>query len=202
MTGYLPLTNAAAKAMEAAGHYAKNPNQKTAIDQMNNGKTTVNSQGIRLGNFIAVRDVIEEQVENIFSGNKTPKQGLDDAVAKGNEILKEFAPRLRRGQASATGRPALVGCYSGKSEEVDHPEVSGPAVPLRDRGLPPPLGVQVGVAVELEQPDEDLADDTAADRPEVPAPVPQGETLVQDIEPERRGVIKVQLLSVGVVVSQ
>jgi ABC-type glycerol-3-phosphate transport system substrate-binding protein len=30
-------------------------------------------------------------MENIFSGNKTPQQGLDDAVAKGNEILKEFA---------------------------------------------------------------------------------------------------------------
>ncbi len=46
---------------------------------------------IRLGSSRAVRDVIEEQMENIFSGNKTPQRGLDDAVAKGNEILKEFA---------------------------------------------------------------------------------------------------------------
>ena len=91
VTGYLPLTNAAAKAMEASGHYAKNPNQKTAVNQMNSGKTTPNSQGIRLGNFNSVRDAIEEQMEYIFSGNKTAKQGLDDAVAKGNEILKEFA---------------------------------------------------------------------------------------------------------------
>jgi hypothetical protein len=30
-------------------------------------------------------------MEHIFSGNKTAKQGLDDAVAKSNEILKEFA---------------------------------------------------------------------------------------------------------------
>jgi len=73
--------------------YAKNPNQKTAVDQMNAGKTTPNSQGHRLGNSIAIRDAIEEQMEHIFSGNKTPKQGLDDAVAKGNEILKEFAAR-------------------------------------------------------------------------------------------------------------
>jgi len=64
---------------------------KTAVDQMNAGKTTPNSQGIRLGNSVSVRDAIEEQMENIFSGNKTPKQGLDEAVAKGNEILKEFA---------------------------------------------------------------------------------------------------------------
>src|SRR4030095_9315535 len=100
--------------------------------------------------------------------------------------------RALRGQASATGLPALVGSDSGKSEEVDHPEVSGPAVPLRDRRLPPPLGVQVRVAVELEQPDEDLADDAAADRPEVSPPVAQDETLIEDVGPERRGAIEVQ----------
>jgi sn-glycerol 3-phosphate transport system substrate-binding protein len=89
VTGYLPLTNAAVRAMDA--HYAKNPHQKTAITQIQSGKTTPNSQGIRLGNFVSIRDAIEEQMENIFSGKKAPKQGLDDAVAKGNDILKEFA---------------------------------------------------------------------------------------------------------------
>ncbi|MBI1847235.1 MAG: sn-glycerol-3-phosphate ABC transporter substrate-binding protein UgpB [Candidatus Rokubacteria bacterium] len=91
ITGYLPISNTAVKAMETSGHFQKNPQQKTAITQMNAGKTTPNSQGIRLGNFVSIRDGIEEQMENIFSGKKSPKQGLDDAVAKGNEILKEFA---------------------------------------------------------------------------------------------------------------
>ena len=95
VTGYLPLTNSAAKALEASGHYVKNPHQKTAVVQMNAGKTTPNSQGIRLGNFNSVRDAIEEQMENIFSGNKTAKQGLDDAAAKSNDILKEFAALYR-----------------------------------------------------------------------------------------------------------
>jgi sn-glycerol 3-phosphate transport system substrate-binding protein len=91
VTGYLPISNAAVKAMEASGHFQKNPQQRTAITQLNSGKTTPNSQGIRLGNFVSIRDAIEEEMENIFSGKKTPKQGLDDAVAKGNDILKEFA---------------------------------------------------------------------------------------------------------------
>ena len=95
VTGYLPLTNAAVKAMESSGHFQKNPQQRTAIDQMLGGKTTPNSQGIRLGNFVSIRDAIEEQMENIFSGKKTPKQGLDDAVAKSSEILKEFAALYR-----------------------------------------------------------------------------------------------------------
>jgi sn-glycerol 3-phosphate transport system substrate-binding protein len=91
VTGYVPLTNAAVKAMETSGHFAKHPHQKTALAQMAAGKTTPNSQGIRLGNFVSVRDAIEEQMENVFAGKKTAKQGLDDAVAKSSDILKEFA---------------------------------------------------------------------------------------------------------------
>src|SRR5215470_16856683 len=91
VTGYLPISYSAVKAMEASGVYAKNPNLKTSVTQMASGKTTPNSQGLRLGNFASIRDAIEEQMENIFNGSKTPKQGMDDAVAKSNEILKEFA---------------------------------------------------------------------------------------------------------------
>ena len=91
VTGYLPLTNAAAKAMEASGHFAKNPNQKTAVNQMNAGKTTPNSQGSGSGNFTSVRDAIEEQMEHIFSGNKTAEAGSRRRGGGGNEILKEFA---------------------------------------------------------------------------------------------------------------
>src|SRR2546428_6142719 len=34
VTGYLPLTNAAAKALEVSGHFATNPTQKTAVSQL------------------------------------------------------------------------------------------------------------------------------------------------------------------------
>ncbi|HYB20377.1 MAG TPA: sn-glycerol-3-phosphate ABC transporter substrate-binding protein UgpB [Thermodesulfobacteriota bacterium] len=89
-TGYFPLTRAAIKALPE-DHFRKNPNLWTAFAQITSGKTTPNSQGIRLGNFVAIRDIIEEEMENVFSAKKTPKQGLDDAVKKGNQTLKEFA---------------------------------------------------------------------------------------------------------------
>ena len=38
-----------------------------------------------------IREAIESEMENIFAGKKTAKEGLDAAVMKGNEILKEFA---------------------------------------------------------------------------------------------------------------
>ena len=89
-TGYFPLTRAAIKVLPE-DHFRKNSNLWTAFAQITSGKTTPNSQGIRLGNFVAVRDTIEAEMENVFAGKKTPKQGLDDAVKKGNQTLKEFA---------------------------------------------------------------------------------------------------------------
>ena len=35
-------------------------------------------------------------MENIFAAKKTPKQGLDDAVAKSNGLLKEFAATYKQ----------------------------------------------------------------------------------------------------------
>jgi sn-glycerol 3-phosphate transport system substrate-binding protein len=90
-TGYLAISNSAVKNLEAGYHFKKNPDQWTAFAQLTKGKATPNSQGLRLGNFVQIRDVIEGELENIFAGKKTAKQGLDDAVAKSNDLLKEFA---------------------------------------------------------------------------------------------------------------
>jgi len=90
-TGYLPISKSALAALQKTDHFQKNPDMWTAFNQIMSGKTTANSQGIRLGNFNAVRDNIEAELENVIGGKKTPKQGLDDAVAQGNKVLKEFA---------------------------------------------------------------------------------------------------------------
>ena len=90
-TGYLPVSNSALKTLQATDHFKKNPNLWTAFAQITSGKTTANSQGVRLGNLIAIRDIIEGEMENILAGKKTSKQGLDEAVNKSDGILKEFA---------------------------------------------------------------------------------------------------------------
>jgi sn-glycerol 3-phosphate transport system substrate-binding protein len=89
-TGYVPITQTAIKNLEAGYHFKKNPEQWTALSQLS-GTPTANSRGHRLGNMAQVRDAIEPELEQIFAGKKTAKEGLDAAVAKGNEILKEFA---------------------------------------------------------------------------------------------------------------
>ena len=110
-TGYLAVSNTAVKNLEQGYHFVKNPKQYTAFAQLTGlpptppaalkdkkaapakaeRVATANSQGLRLGNFVQIRDVIEGEMENIFGGKKTAKQGLDDAVAKSNALLKDFA---------------------------------------------------------------------------------------------------------------
>src|SRR5262245_24435301 len=90
-TGYVPITRTSVKNLEDGYFFKKNPEQWTAMSELLNAKPTANSMGIRLGNFVQIRDAIEAELEIIFAGRKTAKEGLDAAVAKGNEILKEFA---------------------------------------------------------------------------------------------------------------
>ncbi len=91
VTGYLPISQSAVRKLEADGWFKKHANHFTAFDQISSGKTTPNSQGIRIGNYQGVRDALEVELENVVAGNKSAKQGLDDAVKKGSELLREFA---------------------------------------------------------------------------------------------------------------
>ena len=51
---------------------------------------TDNSKGLRLGSFVLVRDVIEEELEFAFAGKKSAKSALDSAVKRGNDLLRQF----------------------------------------------------------------------------------------------------------------
>ena len=88
-TGYLPVTLASFELTEKSGFYKQNPGTDTAVNQMIR-KTTDKSRGIRLGNFLQIRTVIDEEMEQVWAGKKTPKEGLDAAVLRGNEQLEKF----------------------------------------------------------------------------------------------------------------
>lgn len=90
-TGYLAISKTALETLKAEGHFQRTPVQWTAFGQLTRVEPTANSRGIRLGNFTQIRDIVEEELENIFGGKKTAKQGLDEAVQKSNTVLKEFA---------------------------------------------------------------------------------------------------------------
>ena len=88
-TGYLPITTAAFKMTEESGFYKKNPGTDVAVNQMIR-KTTDKSRGVRLGNFVQIRAILDEETEQIWAGKKTAQQALDDGVKRGNELLAKF----------------------------------------------------------------------------------------------------------------
>ncbi len=88
-TGYLPITTAAYELTKKSGFYEKNPGTDVSVKQMI-VKTTTKSRGIRLGNFVQIRSVIDEELENVWTGKKTAKEALDTAVKRGDELLVRF----------------------------------------------------------------------------------------------------------------
>jgi len=88
-TGYLPITMASYELTKKSGFYDKNPGTDVPVQQMI-VKTTNNSRGVRAGNMSQIRDAVDEELEAVWSGKKSPKQGLDDGVRRGNEIIDRF----------------------------------------------------------------------------------------------------------------
>jgi sn-glycerol 3-phosphate transport system substrate-binding protein len=89
-TGYVPITNAAYEVTKKSGFYEKNPGTDIANRQLGNKPPTANSKGLRFGNYVQGREVIEEEMEAVFAGKKPAKQAMDDAVRRGNDILRKF----------------------------------------------------------------------------------------------------------------
>lgn len=85
-TGYVPITTAAYELGKEQGFYEKNPGTDTAIIQLSLNTPTENSRGIRFGNFVQIRDVINAEMEQIWDGSKTAQVALDDAVEQSNKL--------------------------------------------------------------------------------------------------------------------
>ena len=88
-TGYLPLTKASYEMTEKSNFYKENPGTDVSVTQMIR-KTTDKSRGIRLGNFVQIRAINDEELEQVWAGKKSAKEALDTAVKRGNEQLERF----------------------------------------------------------------------------------------------------------------
>ncbi len=94
-SGYLPITKAAYEKVKGQGFYKQFPDRETPLLELTNKTPTENSRGLRLGNMVQMRDVWAEELEAAFAGKKTAKAALDDAVAKGNQMLRQFERTVR-----------------------------------------------------------------------------------------------------------
>jgi sn-glycerol 3-phosphate transport system substrate-binding protein len=89
-TGYLPITRAAFDLTRQQGFYDRNPGTSISIEQVTLKPPTENSRGLRLGSFVLIRDVIDDELEQAFAGKKSAQAAMDSAVERGNRLLRQF----------------------------------------------------------------------------------------------------------------
>jgi sn-glycerol 3-phosphate transport system substrate-binding protein len=72
-TGYLPVTTAAFELTEKSGFYKENPGTDVAVTQMIR-KVTDKSRGIRLGNYVQIRTIEDEELEQVWAARRAPRK--------------------------------------------------------------------------------------------------------------------------------
>ena len=96
-TGYVPVTRAAFDLTAKSGFYREHPGHEIAIKQLLLNQPTRESRGIRLGEFAAIRAIIEEELEAVWEGKVEPKRALDQAAERGDLLLRKFESENRGG---------------------------------------------------------------------------------------------------------
>lgn len=89
-TGYFPITLGAYEQLKKDGYYEEFPYQEVGIKELTRRNPTKNSRGLRLGYFIQIRNIINEELELVWNSSKTPQQAMDSAVERSNAKLREF----------------------------------------------------------------------------------------------------------------
>ncbi|OQY58772.1 MAG: sn-glycerol-3-phosphate ABC transporter substrate-binding protein [Desulfobacteraceae bacterium 4572_88] len=89
-TGYFPITLKAYEQLKTDGYYKENPLQEVGIKQLTRRNPTEISRGLRLGYFIQIRNIINEELELVWNDSKKPQEALDNAVKRSNQKLREF----------------------------------------------------------------------------------------------------------------
>jgi len=89
-SGYLPITQAAYDLSKEQGFYEANPGTELSIQQITLNEPTENSKGLRFGNYVQVRDIIDEEFQALLAGDKEAQAALDAVVERGNAMLRDF----------------------------------------------------------------------------------------------------------------
>ena len=84
------MTKAAYETAKAEGYYKTNPTREIAVIQLMRGTPSDNSLGFRMGNSNQINVGIMEEMQAAMLGKKPVQKALDDAVARGNDILRRY----------------------------------------------------------------------------------------------------------------
>ncbi len=91
--GYLPVTRAAYETTRASSFYKTNPFHEMPLLSLTRKPPTENSRGVRLGDMVDLRNIWAEEIEATLERRKSAQAAMDDAVRRGNEVLRAFERR-------------------------------------------------------------------------------------------------------------
>lgn len=89
-TGYFPSTNAAVKTLMDDRWFSDNPNYLTAFLQVLSGVQSPEANGVLLGNFVEIRDIVDTAVEEAFTEDTSAEEALDKATEESNSVLEDY----------------------------------------------------------------------------------------------------------------
>ncbi len=89
-TGYFPTGMTAYEQLKEEGWFEEEPNHATAFDQILSGADTPAANGVMLGNFVQIRDIVGAGIEDIVVNGVDPKEGLDKAAEEANQVLADY----------------------------------------------------------------------------------------------------------------
>lgn len=89
-TGYFPSTNAAVKTLMDNRWFSDNPNYLTAFLQILSGVQSPAANGVLLGNFVEIRDIVDTAVEEAFTGVSSAEDALDKADDQADSVLQDY----------------------------------------------------------------------------------------------------------------
>lgn len=93
-TGYFPTSVSAYEQLKEEGWFEEEPNHATAFDQILGGADTPASNGVILGDFVTIRDIVGAAIEDVVVNGVDPKEALDKATADTNQVLADYISLL------------------------------------------------------------------------------------------------------------
>ncbi|MGH9050419.1 MAG: ABC transporter substrate-binding protein [Acidimicrobiia bacterium] len=93
-TGYVPTRESAVDQPAIVQRWTDFPEFRVGYDQLLAGKNTLATAGPVIGDYLGVREVIDNQETELLSGDKSPKQALNDAKQESDEVIESYNERV------------------------------------------------------------------------------------------------------------
>ena len=95
-SGYLPITKAAYEKTKASGYYEKSPIWRLPCSSSPTRSRPRTRGGCGSATWCSCATCGPRRSKSALAGKKTAKQALDDAVSRGNQMLRQFERTVSR----------------------------------------------------------------------------------------------------------